>query len=133
MELVDQTVATIQKIWLRLRLPGLLAQEPLDVLLMRLTAAGRRKGDFASLERAVDRAEALVERAPGLPRTCRYRCLARYAVFHRHGFRSEFVMAISPRGTDEAGHAWLEFQGKPYREEHAREFVVSYRYPACAA
>lgn len=85
---------------------------------------------FSALERDLDRAESLADRIPRLPRTCLYRCLARYAVFRRHGFPAQFVMALSPRGPDEDGHAWLEFDGVPYREARSREFVVSFRYPA---
>ena len=90
-------------------------------------------GDFAALEQLLDRAEALAERLPRVPRTCLYRCLARYAVYRRHGFPVEFVMGIAPEGPDADGHAWLEFAGRPYREERAAEFVVSFRYPARVA
>jgi Transglutaminase-like superfamily len=133
-DLVDRTRASIQLAWLRLRLPGLLETESLDALMARLSSSTARTGaDFAGLESALDRAEALTERLPLLPRTCLYRCLARYAVFRRHGFPVEFVMAISPGGVDEDGHAWLELDGKPYREERAADFLVSFRYPARAA
>jgi Transglutaminase-like superfamily len=132
--LVDRTRASIQLVWLRLRLPGLLAHSSLDALLARLTRAEpERAQNLAGLERALDRAEAWADRVPLLPRTCLYQCLARYAVLRRHGFPVEFVMGISPRGPDEDGHAWLELDGKPYREERAGEFVVSFRYPARVA
>jgi Transglutaminase-like superfamily len=115
-----------------LTLPRLLATVPLDALLARLsTGLGAPNSiSFAVLERAVDGAESVAERIPLLPRTCLYRCLARYAVFRRYGFPAEFVMAVSPRGPDEDGHAWLELDGVPYREERSGEFVVSFRYPA---
>lgn len=130
-DLVDRTRASIHLIWLRMRLPRLLAVESLDTLLAGLTGATVTAAqDFTGLEQALDRAEGLAERLPRLPRTCLYRCLARYAVYRRHGFPAEFVMGISPQGPDEDGHAWLEFAGIPYREERAAEFVVSFRYPA---
>ena len=130
-DLVVRTRASIHLVWLRLRLPRLLAVESLDALLAGLSGTSvAAAADFAGLERALDRAEAIAERLPRLPRTCLYRCLARYAVYRRHGFPAEFVMGISPQGPDEDGHAWLEFAGIPYREERAAEFVVSFRYPA---
>jgi Transglutaminase-like superfamily len=110
----------------------LFATRSLDALLQELTpraSASSRALSFGALEAALDRAESLAEHIPRLPRTCFYRCLARYAVFCRHGFAAEFVMAVSPRGPDADGHAWLEFDGVPYREGRASEFVVSYRYP----
>jgi len=135
-DLVDRTRASIHLIWLRLRLPGRLAAASLDELFDGLGARGAEfespvagAAGFTKLERALDRAEALAERLPRLPRTCLYRCLARYAVYRRCGFPAEFVMGISPLGPDHDGHAWLEFSGKPYREERAAEFVVSFRYP----
>jgi len=98
--------------------------------LARLTSAlGRPYASFAELEQACDRADALARRLPLVPDTCLYRCLARYAVFRRYGFEPRFVMAVSPRGVDEDGHAWLEFDGLPYREDRAEEFVVSFSYP----
>jgi Transglutaminase-like superfamily len=129
-DLVERARASIQLVWLRLRLPSLLARESLELLLARLTpptADGRCP--LAGLELALDRAEAWADRVPLLPRTCLYQSLARYAVFRRYGFQVEFVMGISPRGPDEDGHAWLELDGKPYREQRAAEFVVSFRYP----
>ena len=134
MDLVERTHASIQLLWLRLQLPHLLKSGPLDGLLMRLTA--RTVGataDFDSLERALDRAEALADRVPFLPRTCLYQCLARYAVFRYYGFPAEFVMGISPLGLDDDGHAWLEFGGEPYREARSEAFLVSFRYPVRAA
>ena len=132
-DLVDRTRASIQLLWLRLRLPRLVATESLDTLLAGLTAGvvagGAQSGNFAALERALDSAEAVANRMPLLPNTCLYRCLARYALFRRHGFAADFVMAISPQGPDQDGHAWLELDGKPYREERAADFLVSFRYP----
>jgi len=131
MELVVQTRAAIHLAWLRLRLPGLLATESLDDLLARLTPqVARAPCSFAGLERALDRAESLADRLPKVPRTCLYRCLARYGVYRRYGFGAVFVMGLSPGGPDEDGHAWLELEGRPYREERASEFLVSFRYPA---
>jgi Transglutaminase-like superfamily len=132
---VEKAQAAVHLLWLRLRLPRLLATRPLDALLRGLTQSPpwyRVSSSFQALEGALDQAERVAERIPRLPRTCLYRCLARYAVFRRHGFPAEFVMAVSPRGPDEDGHAWLEFDGVPYREDRAAEFVVSFRYPARA-
>lgn len=131
MSFVERTRPTVHLLWLRLRLPWLLATQSLDGLLAALTDEPRFRAvsSFAALEDIVDHAESLVEHVPRLPSTCLYRCLARYAVFRRHGFPAEFVMALSPRGPDEDGHAWLEFDGIPYREDRAAEFVVSFRYP----
>ena len=130
MDLVDRTRAGIHLIWLRFRLPRRLASESLDALLAELSGLPvRAEPGFEAIEQTLDRAEALAERLPRLPRTCLYRCLARYAVYRRCGFPAEFVMGISPLGPDHDGHAWLEFSGKPYREERAAEFVVSFRYP----
>ncbi|HEY0469175.1 MAG TPA: lasso peptide biosynthesis B2 protein [Polyangiaceae bacterium] len=132
--MVDRTRASIHLVWLRLRLPRRLAHESLDTLLMSLSGpAAPACGDFAALEHVLDRAEALAEHLPHLPRTCLYRCLARYALYRCHGFPVEFVMGIAPKGPDEDGHAWLEFAGRPYREERAAEFVVSFRYPTRVA
>ena len=131
MELVDRAHVRIQLLWLRLQLPALLASEPLDELLGRLAGAatGSRGWMLPDLERTLERAEAWADRVPFLPRTCLYRSLARFALFRRHGFPVAFVMGVSPRGTEEDGHAWLEFEGRPYREERAGEFVESFRYP----
>ena len=130
MHLVERVRASIQLVSIRLQLPHLLASEPLDGLLGRL---GTRRGTvtlpLAHLDHALDRGEAWTNRVPLVPRTCLYRTIARYALYRRHGFPAEFVMAISPRGPDEDGHAWLEFNGQPYREERAAEFVESFRYP----
>ncbi len=137
MDLVERTRAAIQLSWIRVRLPYLLATQSLDDLLAQLTGAERASTtggvSFVALERALDRAERWTERLPLLPRTCLYRCLARYAVFRSHGFPAEFVMAIAPSGPDADGHAWLELDGTPYREDRAADFLVSFRYPKAAA
>ncbi|HEY4157334.1 MAG TPA: lasso peptide biosynthesis protein [Polyangiaceae bacterium] len=128
MRLVESARAAVQLCWLRARLPGILARTPLDTVLRELTPA-RTSAAFADVERAVDRAEALADRVPGLRRSCLYRELARYAVFRSFGCDPAFVLAVHPRGVEEDGHAWLEFSGVPYREPRAEEFVVSFRFP----
>lgn len=118
-------------LWLRLRLPRMLAGQSLDSLLGGLSAARpTRAVQFAALEQALDRGERWANRVPLLPSTCLYRSLARYALFCRYGLAVEFVMGISQRGTDEDGHAWLELDGKPYREGTLSQFIVSFRYSA---
>ena len=133
---VERPHPIVHLLWLRLRLPRLLARQSLDELLAGLTRSrptSTPKPSFRGLEDTLDRAEWLAERLPLVPRTCLYRCLARYAIFRHHGFPVEFVMAVSQRGLDADGHAWIEFDGVPYREDRAAEFVVSFRYPARAA
>lgn len=132
MSFVERAPASIQLFWVRLRLPALLVTRSLDDLLADFSVRTSAASSFRSLERALDQAEALTERLPLIPRTCLYRCIARYALFRRYGFPVEFVMGISPNGPDEDGHAWLEFEGEPYREPRAQEFVVAFRFPSRA-
>jgi hypothetical protein len=103
----------------------------LDALLGELTCPGSPpSASFGLLERSIVRAEAWADRLPWLRRSCLYVSLERYAVFRRFGHSPQFVLALDPKGPDSDGHAWLEFDGVPYQEPRASEFVVSYRFPA---
>jgi len=83
---------------------------------------------LTELGRAIDWAERVVDRVPGVGTSCLYRSLGRFGLLKAWGFRPAFVMGVDPTNP-ELGHAWLELDGAPFREARAHEFVVSFRFP----
>ncbi|HET7541985.1 MAG TPA: lasso peptide biosynthesis B2 protein [Polyangiaceae bacterium] len=119
---------------LRLALPRRVEREPLDALLAALTPRPARSlnsaGAVPNLRRDLLRTEWVVRHVPGLPNTCLYRALARYAVLRRTGMDAAFVMGLGPKGVDDDGHAWVEVGGKPYEEpDDVTRFAITFRYP----
>lgn len=119
---------------IRASLRNRLKREPLDELLIDLTA--RHVGHPAATQHQVRRllrlVEPMVARLPGVPNTCLYRSLARYAVLRRAGCAAQFFVALPPAGPSESGHAWIQIDGRPYDTADAQQslgMVVTFRYP----
>lgn len=135
MVFVERGIATIQLFVIRLGLRPRLAFAPLDRLLENLRVSSRRRATSLSLhelESAIDRAEGVVDRLPGVGCSCLYRSLGRFGLLSAWGYRPEFVMGVA-RADPEQAHAWLELDGAPFREERAADFAESFRFPAAAA
>jgi hypothetical protein len=109
-------------------------------------AAGDREGAAASsmattLERRLGVVDGVLARIPGLPNTCLYRALGRYAAYRRLGVDVRFVMGLrrpgpSPTDPDAGaldGHAWLELDGRPFAEILEADYVKTFEYPSGAA
>ncbi len=117
----------------RLRLPRKLRDESLTEILGEALAG--LSHDAASGEPdpsarvALRAAESLVSRSRIVANTCLYRALGRYRLFRRAGYRAVFVMAIRRDEDGGEGHAWIEFDGVPWRERVAPELIVTLRYP----
>jgi hypothetical protein len=128
---VVRGAAIVHLVGLRLGLRLRLARAPLDVVVGRL---GRRvprglwRLSRSELERAMEAGELLADRLPGIGRSCLYRALARYALFRSRGYSASFVIGIDSARPDLA-HAWVELDGRPFREEGAAEYLVSFRFP----
>lgn len=109
----------------------MLEREPLDVLLGRLEArrpSRARPLARERLEASITTAEAIAVRL-GLANTCLYRSLARYAFLRSHGIPAVFCMGVDPP-PKETGHAWIEDEGGPYREEiEEGQYVVTFYHP----
>jgi hypothetical protein len=127
----DNVLAAVELFLQRVRVPTLYESEGLEALLARLTA---RAGTSSELppKHALRLADALANRVPGVPSTCLYRALARYAVLRRRGCRARFVMGVV--GSDpERAHAWVELDGKPVYEDLMPGLVPTFGYPPLAA
>jgi hypothetical protein len=123
---------------LRRRLPRMLEREPLDILLGRLESwrpTWRRHPPLARdrVEASITVSEAFVLRL-GFANTCLYRSMARYAVLRSQGVPALFRMGVHPP-PDETGHAWVEDEDGPYREEiEEGQYVITFSHPegSCA-
>lgn len=112
------------------RMPALFERLPIDELLRTLTPSGvTPKPPTPAMRRSLHLADVLGARIPGMPRTCLYRSLARYAVLRRAGVPVRFVMGVAPSGGEEA-HAWLELDGRPFEELGPREWTVTFAHPS---
>lgn len=117
----------------RLMLPRRYRQAPLDELLVGLTLRAPREPTLSldSLELDIRRVEQWVSRVPGVPDTCLYRALGRYAVLSHAGLPAVFVMGLQRGAADRDGHAWTEVFGRPFAESQSvADFAVTFRYPS---
>lgn len=115
---------------LRLRLAAMVRDRSMPDLLRALTPTSSGVTPLPSLGRALSASEALFARVPVAPDTCLYRALARYAILRGGGHPARFVMGVLPGQPDIMGHAWVEIEGRPYREVVDPALVVTYSYPA---
>jgi Transglutaminase-like superfamily len=120
-----------QALALRLRLGRMLRRSSLPGLLGAITPrrAALEPVPLPEVERGLLVAEGLLERLRVVPDTCLYRSLARYAVLRAAGHPARFVMGLSPRSPEIAGHAWVELGGEPLGETVDGDMVVTYAYP----
>ena len=114
---------------LRLALPLWVRVSPLTSVLHALDAVGE---GVSIDDRALRWVEPVLDRIPLLPNTCLYRSLSRYAVLRRAGRPAVFVMAVRrAQGGNIEGHAWIEVDGRPFREPKLAEgYAVTLRHPA---
>lgn len=122
---------------LRLRLPRMMARQPLDMLLDRLGSWRPRDEDAVRERRVLDESievtEAVITRLRLAPDTCLYRSMARYALLRGHGVAARFFMGVTPPPDSSAGHAWVEDEAGPYREGGLDGgYVVTFRHPRAA-
>jgi hypothetical protein len=131
---VDALRAAGELVSLRFRLEALIDVQPLDALLRSLGASRTRShASFGRLERVLDGVESALAWLPFLPQTCLYRTLARYVVLRRRGWPVVFVLGLPADGSDRDGHAWLEIDDRPYREDDVSDMAVTFRFPAAPA
>lgn len=105
-------------------------RESLDRMLDGIARGARGSGrSRASVERTILATESVLDRVPGVPKTCLYRALARFATLRRCGAEVVFVMGLPARG-DGHGHAWVELDGAPFCEdEDVSSMAVTFCYP----
>ena len=113
----------------RLALPLALRSLAMGAVLRGLEATTPR-ASAARARLAVARSEALTARL-GVPGTCLYRAMARWAALRSAGLDASFVMGLRRAGGD-LGHAWVEVDGMPVDEAPDAGLVVTYRFPASA-
>lgn len=107
-------------------------------MLARLMPERLRPLALEDVEEGIRLGEAAASRiasAAGLPDTCLYRALGRFAVLREAGHPARFVMGISAKSSASAGealsgHAWLELGGRVHREAIDADLVVTFAYPA---
>lgn len=116
---------------LRRRLPRMFESESLDALLARLESwqPARPNLSRARVESSIAATEMLVARLRLAPDTCMYRSMGRYAILRANGVRVTFRMGVRPPPF-RTGHAWIEDENGPYREEIADgDYVVTVVHP----
>lgn len=115
--------------WLARHLPAL----PLDRVLATLDASpGERiETDSATVARALAPTERVLSRLLRSTDTCMFRALARFAALSALGTRAVFVLG-APIG-DQAGHAWVEIDGRPFMEPGLPRFPRVLEHPNRAA
>ena len=135
-QLTDSVRFGAKAVALRLRLAAMLRDRSMPELLRDLTPRSPRSPrtprstPLPSVQVALSAAEALLARVPVAPDTCLYRALARYSILRSAGHPARFVMGIRPGAPDITGHAWVEIDGRPYREDVDPALIVTYSYPA---
>lgn len=114
------------RLWLRSRLD----REPLDALLERLSQGSRRSFPLHH-DWLIEQSERVIARLPGVPDTCLYRALGRYAVLRRRGVAAEFFVGLPRAPSTEPGHAWILVDGHPWQDdpELVSRMTVTFRYP----
>ena len=116
----------------RLTLPWTLPRTGLDRLLAGLSPEPSARPLAVSPPVAgftIRATEALLHRVPFLPRTCLYKALGRYAALRRCGLNARFVMGLRRERSDEAGHAWVELDGRPWGEAAAPDYLETFAWP----
>lgn len=114
----------------RWRLSSLPEALPLTALmpsLDRRVRVGRQRPPNA-LWPSLRLAEAILRRLPGVPDTCLYTSLARYAALRRAGIEPVFVLGVRTDRGDLEGHAWIEVDGQPWHDANARSYTVTFRH-----
>lgn len=120
----------VELLRLRRRLPRLVAELPLDRLLVELEALPLRKAERSVLDRSILTTEAFVRRSKVVADGCLYRALSRYAVLRANGAAAAFCMGVKPPPHAHTGHAWVEDAGGPYLEAIADgAYVVTFVHP----
>jgi hypothetical protein len=109
----------------RLTLPLALRSLGMRSVLRGLEATTPR-ASAARARISVARSEALAARL-GLPSTCLFRAMARWAALRSAGLDASFVMGLRRTGGD-LGHAWVEVGGVPVDEAPDGDLVVTYRF-----
>jgi hypothetical protein len=124
---VATVLGALQDRW---RISGLLESLPLTVLLPRVDhhVRIRHQRSATALWPGLRFAEAILRRLPGVPHTCLYTSLARYAVLRRAGVDPAFVLGVRVDRGDLEGHAWIEVDGEPWHDASARSYTVTFRH-----
>jgi len=118
----------------RLTLKRRLSGESLDTLIESLCspASSAVALRLDRTLRVIRRTEAVLARCPGVPDTCLYRSVGRFAVLRSRGFAVEILMGLPENASDEHGHAWVTIDGAPFEDDDAEEasrMVVTFRFP----
>lgn len=132
-DLIDSVRLTTELVSARVSLPVRMAREPLDLLLRRLSGTAPRPLPLGYC-RLIRQSERVIAHLPGVPNTCLYRALARYAVLQRRGVPVEFLVGLPRTPSLEPGHAWILVNGRPCEEDRelASRMAVTFRYPPVA-
>ena len=130
---IDQVPIAARAVATRLRLASMLRDSSLPDLLRALSPDDDGKPrDVVPVEvvqEALSTSQRIVGRFKGVPDTCLYRSLARYALLRRAGHPVRFVMALERGSSKIEGHAWVELDGKPLGEEIEEKLAVTFSYP----
>jgi hypothetical protein len=131
---LEQAPAVARAVATRLRLASMMRRSSLPELLRALgpeTSGAVVTQPLDVVEGALSTSQRIVGRLRGVPDTCLYRSLARYAILRRAGHPVRFVMALDPKKAE--GHAWLELDGAPLGEEIDPNLTVTFIYPESAS
>jgi hypothetical protein len=123
----EQAPVAARAVATRLRLASLMRRSSLPELLRALSPDAVVARPLVVVEEALSISQRIVGRLRGVPDTCLYRSLGRYATLRRAGHPVRFVMALDPKKGE--GHAWLELDGVPLGEEIDPGLTVTFSYP----
>ncbi len=127
--LFHQAPITARAVATRLRLASMVRDSSLPELLRELTPKHVEDKPLDVVLAAISTSQRIVGRLRGVPDTCLYRSLARYALLRRAGHPVRFVMALDRKAPEVVGHAWLELDGVPLGEEVDPNMTVTFSYP----
>jgi len=129
--LLEQAPVAARALATRLRLASMMRRSSLPELLRALSPDAVVARPLETVEGGLSAAQRIVAHLRGVPDTCLYRSLARYAILRRAGHPVRFVMALDPKKA--AGHAWIELDGAPLGEEIDPSLTVTFTYPDSAS
>jgi hypothetical protein len=113
-------------------LPERMTTRSLPELLRELTPnrlVTREAIESSEIERLESVVESILQKSRVLHTTCLYRALVRYALLRQAGADVSFVMGVREDDGDVVGHAWIEANERPWREDLRYAYRQTFRYP----
>ncbi len=116
-----------QLLRLRLTIPLRYRRLPLDRLLASLDSP-QDSAPIPHLFQRIQSCESWIDRIPGIPRSCLFRSLARFALLRHYGQNVTFLMGLPAASPSLPGHAWIGVNQCPV-EAATNPYLVTFRYP----